>query len=100
MRVLVAVGMVASLACISAAEAPWQWQTLYGARVDSTPTLLNHFDRAYAYCEPEAVQRGSPDPYSLLHVTALRSCMSRMGIIDRGAYAYPTYLYFYHALDR
>jgi hypothetical protein len=97
---MAALGIAASLACISAAEAPSQWQTYSGVRIDSDPTLRARFDRTYRYCEPEAVHRGSPDANSLLHVTALRSCMYRYGIIDRGAYAYPANDLFYHFLDR
>ncbi|KQV65382.1 hypothetical protein [Rhizobium sp. Root1220] len=100
MRVWVALGMVASLACISAAEAPWQWQTYHGVRVDSDPMLTARFDRALRYCEPEAYRRGSSNPNSLLYVTALRSCMSRLNIIDRGSYSYVANNYFYHFLDR
>ncbi|OWW04534.1 hypothetical protein ATY81_00630 [Rhizobium sp. R72] len=95
MRISVAVGVAASLLAVSAAEAPGQWQTFHGVRMDSDPLLLARFDRAYRYCEPEAVYRGSPYPTNPWHVTALRSCMYRLGIVDRGAYAYPANRLFY-----
>lgn len=88
MRVWWALGIAASLACISAAEPPYQWQTYHGVRVDSDHRLLERYNRTYHYCAPEAVRRGSTDTNSLLYVTALRGCMYRFGIVDRGAYAY------------
>jgi hypothetical protein len=100
MKICMGLGIAASLACISAAEAPSQWQTYSGVRVDSNPTVQISFDRIYPYCEQEAVRRGSPDAYSLWHVTALRNCMYRHGIVDRGAYAYPTNALFNNFLDR
>ncbi|KWV40633.1 hypothetical protein AS026_25600 [Rhizobium altiplani] len=95
MRVLVALGMAASLLAISAAEPPWQWQTFHGVRMDSDPVLLSRFDRIYRYCLPEANYRGSPYPTDAWHITALRSCMSRFGVADRGAYSYPANRLFY-----
>ena len=100
MRIKIALGIAASLACISAAEAPSQWQTYSGVRVDSDPTLQMQFDRTYPYCEQEAIRRGSPDAGNLWHVTALRNCMYRHGIVDRGAYAYPANALFYNFLTR
>jgi hypothetical protein len=96
----VALGIVASLACISAAEPPQQWQTYGGVRVDSDQRLLERYDRTYRYCAPEAIRRGSTDTNSLLYVTALRGCMYRFGITDRGAYAYSANAPFLHFLDR
>ncbi|OWV99881.1 hypothetical protein [Rhizobium sp. R693] len=95
MRISVALGVAASLLAISAAESPGQWQTYHGVRMDSDPVLLARFDRVYRYCEPEAVRRGSPYPANAWHVTALRSCMYRFGVVDRGAYAYPANRLFY-----
>ncbi|MEK1873941.1 MAG: hypothetical protein AAAC50_16200 [Rhizobium altiplani] len=95
MRTLVALGMAASLLAISAAEPPWQWQTFHGVRMDSDPVLLSRFDRIYRYCLPEANYRGSPYPTNAWHITALRSCMYRFGVVDRGAYSYPANRLFY-----
>jgi len=95
MRVSVALGIVASLLAISAAEAPAEWQSFHGVRMDSDRVLLARFERAYRYCEPEANYRGSPYPANPWHVTALRSCMYRLGILDRGAYSYPANRLFY-----
>jgi hypothetical protein len=100
MRVCVALGIAASLACISAAEPPQQWQTYGGVRVDSDQRLLTRYDRTYRHCVPEAIRRGSTDTNSLLYVAALRSCMYRYAITDRGAYAYPANAPFIHFLDR
>ena len=100
MRVCVALGIAASLACISAAEPPQQWQTYGGVRVDSDQRLLQRYDRTFRYCAPEAVRRGSTNTNSLLYVTALRGCMYRFGITDRGAYAYSANAPFLHFFDR
>ncbi len=100
MRALIALGIAGSLACISAAQAPSQWQTYSGVPVDSDPTILARFDHTYPYCEQEAFRRGSTDVNSLWHVTALRNCMYRHGIVDRGSYSYPANALFYNFLDR
>ncbi|MDM9627970.1 hypothetical protein QTL95_18920 [Rhizobium sp. S152] len=100
MRILVAMGIAASLALISAAEAPREWQVAGGVRVDSDPILLARYDHALRYCEPEAEYRGSINTASLLYVTALRSCLSRQGFTDRGSFAYPANNLFWHFLDR
>lgn len=100
MRVVIALGIAASLACISAAEAPGQWQTYSGVKIDTDPTLQMRFDRTYPHCEQEANRRASADINSLWHVTALRNCMYRHGIVDRGSYAYPANALFNNFLDR
>lgn len=66
----------------------------------SDQRLLERYDRTYRYCAPEAIRRGSTDTNSLLYVTALRGCMYRFGITDRGAYAYSANAPFLHFLDR
>jgi hypothetical protein len=100
MRIRVALGIAASLAFISAAEAPQQWQTYGGVRVDSDQRLLTRYYQTYRHCAPEAVRRGSSDPNSLLYVTALRGCMYRYGITDRGAYSYTANAPFLNFLSR
>ncbi|TCU13115.1 hypothetical protein EV132_113100 [Rhizobium sullae] len=101
MKYLAAMGVVLSLGCVSAAEAPSNYQTYHGIRVDSDPLLLAKYDRAVGYCQYEAMSwRGSPNPYSLVYNAALRSCLSRRNFIDRGAYAYPANRYFDHFFDR
>ena len=102
MRILWAVGVALSLGCISAGEAPWQYQTYSGVRVDSDPAITARFDRAMYYCRPEAASynRGSPDPFDLVYVAALRQCLYRHNFVDRGAYAYPASAVFQHFLDR
>ncbi|NLS06789.1 hypothetical protein HGP14_26115 [Rhizobium sp. P32RR-XVIII] len=97
MRYLAALGVALSLGCISAAESPSNYETYFGqVRVDSDPVVLAHYNRALPYCQYEASSwwRGSPYPYSLYYNAALRSCLSRRGFIDRGAYAYPAYRYY------
>jgi hypothetical protein len=83
--------LVACIACISAAEAPSNYQTFHGIPVDSNSTDLTRFEIALARCIPEASSwpRGTPDPRSLYYNAALRNCLYRQGFIDRGSYAYP-----------
>ncbi|NLR99602.1 hypothetical protein HGP17_22505 [Rhizobium sp. P38BS-XIX] len=102
MRMMFALGAILSLACVSAGEAPSNYQTFHGARADSDPVILAKYDRALNHCEPEAYSwhRGSPDPNSTMYWLALRACLYRQGFIDEGAYAYPTTAVFRHFLDR
>ncbi|MDL2399302.1 hypothetical protein [Rhizobium mayense] len=102
MRMMLALGAVLSLACVSAGEAPSNYQSYHGIRVDSDPVLLAKYDRALRYCEPEAYSwyRGSPDPNSTMYILALRDCLYRHSFVDRGAYAYPTTAWYRHFLDR
>jgi hypothetical protein len=101
MKCLAALAVALSLGCISAAEAPSNYQTYSGIRVDSDPILVQRYDRALSYCQPEAMSyRGSPDTHSMIYNVALRSCLSRHNFIDRGLYAYPANRLFDHVLDR
>jgi hypothetical protein len=113
MRVFLGVCVALSLSCGSVAYASSDhaygdrssnYQTYSGIPVDTDPVILARFDRAQRHCEPEADswRRGSPDRHSLLHITALKSCLSRRNFIDRGAYAYPSTPlgFFEHFLDR
>ena len=104
MRLMAVVGLVLSVGCISAAEAPSNYQSYHGGvRVDTDPVLLARYDKALQRCVPEArsLRRGSPDPQSLHYNAALRSCLSRHSFLDRGVYAYPIpKVYFDHFLDR
>ncbi|MET3854702.1 MULTISPECIES: hypothetical protein [unclassified Rhizobium] len=101
MRYLAAIGVALSLGCISAAEAPSNYQTYSGIRVDSDPVLLARYDRALSYCQPEAMShRGSPDTHSMIYNVALRNCLYRRSFVDRGYYAYPANQVFDHFLDR
>ncbi len=100
MKYFACIGVVLSLACISAAEAPSNYQVYGGVRVDSDPTLLRKYDHALGRCQPEALgKRGSPDTNSLLYNAALRGCLYRHGFTDRGAYAYPATNIFDHFLS-
>lgn len=54
MRMMLALGAILSLACVSAGEAPSNYQTYHGVRVDSDPVLLAKYNKALNYCEPEA----------------------------------------------
>lgn len=103
MRMMLAFGALLSLACVSAGEAPSNYQSYYGGvRADSDPVLLERYDRALNRCVPEAYswRRGAPDPNSTLYMLALRNCLYRHSFVDRGAYAYPTNAVFQHFLDR
>lgn len=102
MKMIMAAGMVLSLACISAAEAPSNYETYDGVRIDSDPVLLNQYNRVLNYCDREASlpQRGSPDHRSIWHVLALRSCFYRHNIVDRGLDSYPANAIWEHFFDR
>lgn len=102
MRMMLAWGVVLSFACVSAGEAPSNYQSYHGVRVDSDPVLLAKYDRALNRCEPEAYSwnRGSPDPNSTAYILALRNCLYRHSFVDRGSYAYPATALFEHFLDR
>ena len=103
MKIMLGLGLAMSLACISAADSPSEYQYYFGGRVDQDPVLAAHFDRAARRCEPEAndIDRGSPDPHSYLHIIAMRSCLARYNFIDRGVYAaLPITLGLDHFLDR
>ena len=103
MKLLMAAGIALSLACISAAEAPSNYETYYGGvRVDSDPRLLNHYNRVLAYCDREASlpQRGSPYPYDTWHILALRSCLYRYSFVDRGVHSYPANWFWGHILEQ
>ena len=101
MRYFACIGVVLSLACVSAAEAPSNYQVYGGVRVDSDPVLLRKYDHALRRCQPEALgYRGSPDTTSLIYNAALRGCLYRYSFIDRGSYAYPATLIFDHFFDR
>jgi hypothetical protein len=91
MKLIMSAGIVLSLACISAAEAPSNYQTYDGVRVDSDPVLLNQYNRVLGYCDAEASmpERGSPDHRSIWHILALRNCLYRHNIVDRGHESYP-----------
>lgn len=103
MRMMLALGAILSLACVSAGEAPSNYQTYHGGvRADSDPVLLANYGKVLNYCEPEAYswQRGSPDANSTLYWLALRDCLYRHGFVDRGAYAYPTTAISRHILEQ
>lgn len=91
---------VAGLACISAAEAPSNYQTYGGVRADADPLLLHTYNVALNHCTGEASTppRGTPYPTSLYYNAALRACLYRRGFTDRGSQAYPATLVFDHFL--
>jgi hypothetical protein len=102
MKVKLALGLALSLACISAAESPSNFQTISGGPVEGDSIALAAYDNALARCLPEAQTPplGSQQATSLRYNAALRACLYRQGFIDRGAHAYPATLYFGHFLDR
>lgn len=102
MNVKLAFGLALSLACLSAAEAPSNYQTFGGRQIEGDSLALAAYDNALARCLPEAETPplGSAQRTSLRFNAALRACLYRQGYIDRGARAYPATLYFGHLLDR
>jgi hypothetical protein len=103
MKIMLGLGLAMSLACISAADSPAEYQYYFGGRVDADPMLATHFDKAVRHCEPEASDpyRGSPDHVSWLYTIAMRNCLARYNFIDRGSYAaLPITLGLDHIIDR
>jgi len=105
MRFLMAVGMVVTLGCLSAAQAAQpasEYQTYGGIRADSDPVLLAKFEKAVRYCEPRIASWLQPPPIEnkYIYVAALRSCLYRHDFISRGAYAYPVNAWYEHLIDR
>ena len=103
MRIIAALGAVVSLACVSAAASPSNYQTYFGTRVDASPTILAQFDQAASHCDAEASMpgRNTPAAQSYSYEVAVRNCMARFNFIDRGSYAYlPIVLGLDHILDR
>lgn len=90
MKIIAALGAVVSLACVSAAASPSDYETYFGTPVDASPTILAQFDKAADHCEVEASRPGrswpEAEPYS--HVMAVRGCLSRFNFIDRGVHSY------------
>lgn len=97
------IGAVLSIACVSAAASPTDYQTYFGARADSNRVILMQFEKAADRCETEASRpgRGSPVRDSYAFAVASRGCLARNNFVDRGAYAYPRIvLGLDHFLDR
>jgi hypothetical protein len=102
MRFTAPAAIILSLAFISAAEAPSNFRTYGGSRIESDPILAAAYDNALSRCVPEAMTppRGTPEVSSLHYNAALRSCLYRQGYVDRGTWAYPATLIFDHFLGR
>ncbi len=103
MKIMLGLGLALSLACVSAAASPGEYQYYFGGPVDQTPTLATKFDRASDYCAVEASRpdRGSSDVHSYIHTVAMRNCLARYNFIDRGVYsALPITLGLDHFIDR
>ena len=103
MKIMLGLGLAMSLACISAADSPSEYQYYFGGRVDSSPVLSAQFDKAARYCSVEAsdANRGSSEPGSYLNLIAMRNCLARHNFIDRGSYAaLPITLGLDHFIDR
>lgn len=103
MKIMLGLGLAMSLACISAADSPGEYQYYFGGRVDASPTLAAQFDKASYRCGLEASDpdRGSADPHSYLYLLAMRNCLARHNFIDRGSYAaLPITLGLDHFIDR
>ncbi|KAB1086528.1 hypothetical protein F4V91_08890 [Neorhizobium galegae] len=91
MNLKLAAGVALSLICtLMVAEARSDLQ-LYGAvPVESSPQLMQAYNRALARCLPEAglAEAGAIAEASLPAVR-LRGCLYRKGFFYRGVYAYP-----------
>ncbi len=98
MKSLALIGALASLAFISAAEAPANYQSFGGVTADSNPVTTRHYEAALKHCRPEAINppRGTREVGSLRYSAALRACLYRQGYLDRGSFAYPANLAFDH----
>ncbi len=102
MKLITAAGLALSLAFISAAEAPSNYETYDGVRIDSDPVLLAQYNKILPYCDWEASlpERGSPDRRSMWHILALRSCLYRHNIVDRGLDSYPANAILEHTFEQ
>lgn len=91
MKIRYLAAAVLGLACVSAAESPKNYSVYAGPDVVSDPILVDVYDRAVMKCSAEAATppRGTPYTTSYYYNAALRSCLSRHGFTDKGAFAYP-----------
>jgi hypothetical protein len=98
MNLKLAMGVALSLMCMPmVAEARSNLQ-LYGAvPVESSPQLMQAYNRALARCLPEAglAEAGAIAETSLPAVR-LRGCLYRKGFFYRGVYAYPVGMSVYY----
>ncbi|TDK38764.1 hypothetical protein E2F50_01015 [Rhizobium deserti] len=96
MKAKVVVGMALSLACISAAESPSNYQTYSGLRIAGDPVIEARYHSALRTCIPESATppHGDLNNHSLRYNAALRACLYRYGFVDRGQYAYPANVIF------
>lgn len=102
MKLRIVTGLLLSLGCISAADAPANYMSYYGVQADKDPYVAAAFYRARQRCEPEASSygRGAPEENSVAHVLAMRACMARYDFVDRGAYAFhPAGVWYKHIFD-
>ncbi|CDZ40355.1 Hypothetical protein NGAL_HAMBI1145_53470 [Neorhizobium galegae bv. officinalis] len=84
-------GVALGLACTSMVAEARSDLRLYGAvPVESSPQLMQAYNRALARCLPEAglAEAGAIAEASLPAVR-LRGCLYRNGFFYRGVYAYP-----------
>ncbi|WP_105437669.1 hypothetical protein [Neorhizobium sp. T25_13] len=91
MNLKLALGVALGLACIPMAAEARSDLRLYGAvPVESSPQLMQAYNRALERCLPEAdlAEAGAIAEASLPAVR-LRGCLYRKGFFYRGVYAYP-----------
>ena len=74
MKAKLAFGLALSLACISAAESPANYQTYSGLRIEGNVTVQASYRSALRTCIPEAATppQGDPNSHSLRYNAALR----------------------------
>lgn len=91
MDLKLAVGVALSLTCTSmAAEARSNWHVYGAVPVESSPQLMQAYNRAVAQCLPEAgLEEAEAIAEVSLPAVQLRGCLYRKGFFYRGVYAYP-----------
>lgn len=87
MKSLALIGALASLAFISAAEAPANYQSFGGVTADSNPVTTRHYEAALKHCRPEAINppRGTREVGSLRYSAALRAAFTGRAISTAAA---------------
>lgn len=91
MNLKLALGVVLSLTCTSAAaEARSNWHVYGAVPVASSPRLIQAYNRALPQCLSEAGLAGVEAlAETSLPAVQLRGCLYRKGFFYRGVFAYP-----------
>lgn len=91
MNLKLALGVALSLACTAAAaEARSNWHVYGAVPVESSPRLMQAYNRALTRCRAEAgLAEAEAIAETSLQAVWLRGCLYRNGFFYRGVYAYP-----------